>query len=157
MTHPTLSKLARNRENLLALVSDLSEAGLDRRLPDGWTIRETLTHLVNAEEDHCRVAAVIAKGELDRLPKAIDLDAHNAERLLARGHLGRAELFAALAAQRERTLALFGRLSAEQLERSGPHPVLGEMTVGNIFRIIAVHDQLHTREIQAILDGPPPV
>jgi uncharacterized damage-inducible protein DinB len=151
MTHPTLTKLDRNRERLLAAVSDLSEDKLDQHLSDGWTIRETLTHLLNAEEDHCRIGAVIARGERDRLPKTIDIDAFNADRLAARGYLTRAELFDGLAAQRERTRALFNSLSETQLECSGPHPALGEMTVGNIFRVIAVHEQQHTREIETLL------
>ncbi len=152
MIHPTLTKLARSREKLLALVSDLSDDALDQRLPDGWTIRAALTHLLNAEEDHCRIGAVIARGEIERLPPTIDIDAHNAERLAARGHLTRDALLAALAAQRERTIALFNRLTEEQLAQSGPHPALGEMTAGNVFRVIAMHEQMHTREIAALLD-----
>jgi uncharacterized damage-inducible protein DinB len=153
MSDQTLAKLVRNREKLLALVADLADEQLDARLQDGWTIRETLTHVLNAEEDHCKVCAVISKGQLDRLPKSIDLDAHNAESLANRGYLNRADLFAALVAQRERTLALYHSLSVEQLELLGNHPVLGEITVGNIFRWIAVHDSWHVRDIQALLEG----
>jgi uncharacterized protein (TIGR03083 family) len=153
MTHTILTKLARSREKLLALVSDLSDDALDQHLPDGWTIRAALTHLLNAEEDHCRISAVIASGEIDRLPPTIDIDAYNAERLAARGHLTRDDLFAALAAQRERTITLFNRLTEDQLARSGPHPALGEMTAGNIFRVIAMHEQMHTRDIAALLDS----
>jgi uncharacterized protein (TIGR03083 family) len=156
MTHPTVAKLAQNRTKLLGVVSTLSEDELDRRLRDGWTIREMLTHLLNAEEDHCRISAVIARGESDRLPKTIDIDTYNAERLAARGRLDRSELLSALAAQRERTLALFNSLSESQLALSGPHPALGEMTVGNIFRVIAVHEQMHTRDIETALGRASP-
>ena len=156
MTHPTLTRLARSREKLLALISDLSDDALDQRLPDGWTIRAALTHLLNAEEDHCQISAVIASGEIDRLPPTIHIDAYNAERLAARGHLTRDELFAALAAQRERTIMLFNRLTEDQLARSGPHPALGEMTAGDILRVIAIHEQMHTRDIAAALDSATP-
>jgi uncharacterized damage-inducible protein DinB len=152
MTHAILIRLARSREKLLALVSDLSEEALDQRLPDGWTIRSALTHLLNAEEDHCRISAVIASGEIERLPPTVDIDTYNAERLAARGRLSRAELFAALAAQRERTVALFNRLTEDQLTQSGPHPAFGEMTAANVFRIIAVHEQRHMRDIAALLE-----
>ena len=153
MLHPTLTKLAKTREKLLAVVSSLSEDTLDRRSAEGWTVRETLTHLLNAEEDHCRVIAVIARGDSDRLPKNFDLDEHNQRRLTERGHLALAELLDALAAQRQRTDALFNRLSDDQLTLTGPHPALGEMALGDIFRVIAIHEQAHTREIQALLDG----
>jgi uncharacterized protein (TIGR03083 family) len=152
MTHAILTKLARSREKLLALVSDLSEEALDQPLPDGWTIRAALTHLLNAEEDHCRISAVIASGKIERLPSSIDIDTHNAERLATRGRLSRADLLAALAAQRERTIALFNRLTEDQLVRSGPHPTLGEMTAENVLRVIAVHEQMHTRDIAALLE-----
>lgn len=155
MTHPTLTKLARNRERLLDQVSGLPDEKLDLCLSDGWTIRETLTHLLNAEEDHCRVIAVIARGQTDRLPTAFDLDAHNAQRLQERGRLALSDLINGLAAQRERTIALFSRLSETQLALSGPHPALGEMTIGNIFRVIAMHEQIHTRDIQALLGSAP--
>jgi uncharacterized protein (TIGR03083 family) len=152
MTHALLTKLARSREKLLALVSDLSEEALDLPLSDGWTIRAALTHLLNAEEDHCRISAVIASGEIERLPPSIDIDTYNAERLATRGRLNRTELLAALAAQRDRTITLFNRLTEDQLTRSGPHPALGEMTTANVFRVIAVHEQMHTRDIAALLD-----
>jgi len=152
MSQAALDKLSKSREKLLAAVSDLSEDLLDRRLADGWSIRDTLTHLLNAEEDHCRVAAVIADGEQHRLPAQFDLDQHNAGRLAERGRLSRAELLAALDHQRQRTIALFERLSDEQRALVGRHPALGEIAVGDVFRIIAVHDQLHLRDIQAVLN-----
>jgi uncharacterized damage-inducible protein DinB len=152
MTHAVLEKMARSREKLLALVSDLSEETLDRRLADGWTIRETLTHLINSEEDHCQVIAVVAQGETQRLPSDFDLDQHNAGRLAERGRRARAEILAALDQQRQRTVALFNRLSEEQRALVGQHPALGEIAIGDVFRVIAMHDQIHTRDIQAVLN-----
>lgn len=151
MTHPTLSRLAKNREHLLELVGDLPDRALDLRLEDGWSIRQTLTHLVNAEEDHRQVIEVIVAGDLDRLPDQVQLHEHNAARLAERGHLAHDTLLAALHEQREQTIALFTSLSADQLEKNGPHPVVGEMSVGNIFRLIAMHEHTHARDIQAIL------
>jgi hypothetical protein len=90
-------------------------------------------------------------GQLDRLPGSIDVDDHNARRLDDQGHRTHAELLAALADQRARTEDLLKRFSEDELARSGPHPVLGEMTADAIFRILAVHETMHTREIEAIL------
>ena len=114
MTDQILERLARNRARLLESVVELDDDALNQKHtdPDGgtWTIRDVLTHVLNAEEDHCRVAAVIARGELDRLPTEFDLDAHNAQRLNERGYLTRNELFAAINAQRQRTIALYNGL-----------------------------------------------
>jgi uncharacterized damage-inducible protein DinB len=151
MSHPTLDKLAKSREKLLAAVSALPEETLDLHSADGWTIRETLTHLVNSEEDHCRVIAAVVRGEAHRLPSNFDLNQHNAARLAERGHLTRAELFKALDTQRQRTVALFNSLGEDQMALVGTHPALGETTVSNVFRVLAMHEQMHTRDIQAVL------
>jgi uncharacterized damage-inducible protein DinB len=146
-----LETLATKRERLRAVVDGLSEADLDRREGDGWSIREILTHLLNAEEDHCRVIAVVAKGQAHHLPADFALDEHNAQRLAERGHLTGPDLLSALAAQRARTEALFHRLRAEQLDWVAPHPALGDKTLGDIFRVIGLHETMHTREIEALV------
>lgn len=151
MTHPTLDRMAKNRAKLLALVADLDDETLSQSHEDGWTIREVLTHLLNAEEDHCAVAEVIARGDLDRLPVGLELNAHNERRVAERGHLAREALLDALAAQRERTVALFEGMTPEQLDAEGPHPILGDISVNAIFRVIAMHDTLHVRDIKAIV------
>ena len=156
MPHPTLTRLATSRAKLLAAVESLTDDTFDRRLASGWSMRDILTHVLNAEEDHCAVAEAIALGQLDRLPTEFHLDAHNAARLAARGRLSRDALLAALDAQRARTVALFESLTDEQRDLIGPHPVAGEIAVGDIFRVLALHDGLHLRDIQAILnDGDP--
>ncbi len=156
MTHPTLTRLATSRARLLAAVESLADAAFDQQLTGGWSVRDILTHLLNAEEDHCAVAEAIALGQLDRLPTEFHLDAHNASRLAARGHLSRDALLAALNAQRAHTVALFERLTEDQREAVGPHPVLGEIAAGDIFRVLALHDGLHLRDIQAILNANDP-
>ncbi len=151
MPHPTLVKLARSREKLLHVAAGLSESQLDRHSGDGWTIRQILTHLLNAEEDHVNVITVIANNEAHRLPAEVILDEYNARRLDERGHLTLAQLIEALTRQRRQTEALFDTLSEDQLARRGRHPVLGEMSAGDIFRILSIHEQQHTREIEATL------
>lgn len=151
MGHPTLEKLTRDRERLVALVETLSEEELAKSVDDSWTVRDTLTHLANAEEDHCKVIAVAVRGDPERLPQQLDLNDHNARRLQERGVLGRGELLAAMAAQRERTEALFARVKDEHLELPVRHPALGETTVGKIFRIIGIHEKMHLKEIEEAL------
>ena len=152
MAHSIHTKLARNRAKLLDVVATLSEAQLDLRGAEGWSIREMLIHILNAEEDNIRVAAAIAGGRADLIPEAFDLDAHNQRRVAERGTLSRADLLAALAVQRTRTEALLARLSADQLARVGWHPLAGEATVSDVLRFIVLHDPLHLRDIKAILD-----
>lgn len=136
---------------MLAVVEPLTEDDLDRPAAGDWTIRQILSHLVTSEEDHRQVIEVIVRGETDRLPREFALDAHNARRLAELGQLSREALLAALAEQRAQTVALVQHLDEAALAQRGPHPALGEMSVDDIFRIIAVHEQRHLRDIQAAL------
>jgi uncharacterized damage-inducible protein DinB len=149
MQHRTLIKLAKSREKLLA-AADLPDDALDFQPATGWTVRQTLTHLLNSEEDHCRIIVVFARDELHRLPTEFDLNEHNERRVAERGHLTRDELLDALHAQRQRTEDLFNRLDDDQRAKTGPHPALGELSIDAIFRVLAVHEQQHTREIEAV-------
>lgn len=150
MTHATLTRLAQHRDTLLGMVADLPEEALDWRAEEGWSIRQILTHLVNAEEDHRAIIEAVVDGNTDRIPIEFDIDTHNNGRVAGRGHLDKAGLLAGLAAQRELTQDLFERLSEAQLDLLAPHPALGEMSLGNIFRVIAMHEKMHAREIELI-------
>ncbi len=151
MSHKILDKLAKDLSALNTVVEPLSEADLDKQHGDGWTIREILTHLWNAEEDHCRVIATIAKGEHEKLAGDLNLDEHNSIRLNQRGSLSKADILAGLAAQRARTEGLFNRLSEEDLGLEGRHPALGQITIEKIFRVIGIHMKMHLQEIHEAL------
>ena len=151
MAHKTLEKLARDRAALVARVQGLDDAALDAPHGEGWTIRETLTHLLNAEEDHARIIATVVRGDADKLPQELDLDRYNADRIEARGPLELDSLLQGLAAQRARTEALFNRLDPADLDIAFRHPALGDTTVGKLFRIIGLHEKMHLQDIESAL------
>jgi uncharacterized damage-inducible protein DinB len=154
VAYPILEKLTRERESLLVTIKGLEGESLDRRVGEGWTVREVLTHLVNAEEDHCKVIALTVRGDAGRLPGEFSLDDHNAQRLSERGQLSLDQILDALSDQRKRTRDLFERLNEEQLEMPVHHPALGETKVSKIFRIIGLHERMHLKEIvTALQDG----
>ena len=153
MPHPIHTKLARNRAKLLDVLSTLADDQLDQRSAEGWSIREMLTHLLNAEEDNTEVITAIVEGNSDQIPAEFDLDAHNVQRVNEREAMTLDELLVALAAQRERTESLLGGLSEGHLQLTGRHPLAGDSTVNDIFRFIVLHDPLHARDIKAILSA----
>ncbi|HEX8682559.1 MAG TPA: DinB family protein [Ardenticatenaceae bacterium] len=150
MAQPVLDKLAKDREKLLEAVAQVPDHALDQRVGDGWTVREALTHLANAEEDHRSVIEATVGEGTRSVPENFELNEHNRRRVDERGTLSREELLALLDEQRARTEALFGRLSEEQLETEMNHPALGTMAVGKIFRIIGMHERMHAQEIAAV-------
>lgn len=151
MAHKTLEKLARDRAALVERVRDLSDADLDAPHGEGWTIRETLTHLLNAEEDHARIIATVVRGDSDKLPQNLDLDRYNADRIETRGTLPLDALLEGMAAQRARTEALFNRLTPAEMDIAFRHPALGDTTVSKLFRIIGLHEKMHLQDIESAL------
>ncbi|HEX3053660.1 MAG TPA: DinB family protein [Aggregatilineaceae bacterium] len=151
MAQQILVKLAKSRETLLSVITTLNENLLERRSSDGWSIRQILTHLVNAEEDHRQVIEVTLLGRTDLIPREFSLDKHNQQRLHERGSLSYEAIRAGLDEQRRATETLLQSLSDEQLATNVPHPALGNKTVDEIFRVIALHERMHAQEIAALL------
>jgi hypothetical protein len=80
-----------------------------------------------------------------------DLDAWNAAAVAGRAGWTVQQVLADLDAAHQATLAFLAALEGEQLSLPGSHPVLGEVTVGQILRVIALHDNLHRRDIANLL------
>ncbi len=151
MAQQILVKLAKSRETLLSVIAALNENLLERRSSDGWSIRQILIHLVNAEEDHRQVIEVSILGRMDLIPGEFSLDEHNQKRLAERGNLSYAAIRTGLDEQRHATETLLQSLSEEHLAINVPHPALGNKTVDEIFRVIALHERMHAQEIAALL------
>ncbi len=146
-----LVKLNKSREVLLSVIGDLPDDSLDRQSGEGWSIRQMITHLVNAEEDHRAIIEAVLNEQTYRIPTTFVLDEHNQRRLDEKGRLSRADLLAALADQRRQTETLLSHLNEEQLALTAPHPALGTKTVDEIFRVIALHERIHAQEITAVI------
>lgn len=147
-TDEILPKMQATRAELLALVEGLDEAALTRRPPDGgWTVRETLAHLVDAERAHRRFVGAALADQPVRLA-GFDLDRWNAEHVARRAGQSVAEILADLRAEREATLALLPTIPADGWEKRCEHPALGETSVLQVVRIIGIHERMHMKEMR---------
>jgi hypothetical protein len=52
-----------------------------------------------------------------------------------------------LGAGQRATFEFVDELDAEELTITGSHPALGEMNVGQVVRVIGMHDGLHRRDL----------
>jgi uncharacterized damage-inducible protein DinB len=139
------------RAKLLATVEELDAAAWDWRPGDGrWSVRLTLAHVGEAQWSHLEVARRAIAGEPMDLP-GFDLDAWNAAGVAERAAWPVDRILADLDAAQEATLAFLEELDAGQLAVTESHPALGEMSVGQALRIIAVHDGMHRRDIVKLL------
>jgi uncharacterized protein (TIGR03083 family) len=144
-------RLDESRRELLANVAHLEPAGLAAPTANpGWAVHDVLAHLAGAERGHQQVIRALLAG---RAPDGtgFDLDAFNAADVAARQGASLAELLGELASNRSDTLALLETIGPDEWQRSGYHPGGFDTTVEGVFRIIAIHEKRHAKEIRAAL------
>lgn len=141
-----LALLERTPEVLRALLAGLPEGWLKESEGEGhWSPHGVLVHLLHGEQVNWIVRARhILAGErhpfppFDRTALFAESEGESAEALLAR-----------FAAQRQANLAALRAmgLSGADLLRSGQHPELGEVRLGQLLATWATHDLNHLAQI----------
>lgn len=146
-------RLADSRRDLLAAVEEIGSAGATRPTANpGWTVCDVLAHLAGAELGHQRVIRALLAGQPGEID-GFDLDAFNAADVAARRGASLAELLAELDRNRAATLALLDTVSADDWDRAGYHPGGFDTSIEGTFRIIAIHEKRHVKEMRAALQG----
>ena len=118
--------------------------------PPAWTVRDMLAHFLSAEDGLRRIAQDIAAGG-PGAPQGFDIDAYNGAEQARLAGIPPHKLLADLAAAREATLAWVAGLDEADLDRTGHHPALGEITVEAFINAFYGHQLLHMRDLQALL------
>lgn len=112
-----------------------------------WCVKEVLGHLIEAER----------RGFAGRIRIILGADTPVLERwdpaqvAAARKDCARPApaLLEELAAMREESASLVGRLLAADLERAGRHPTVGPLRVGDLLQEWVHHDRNHVRQALA--------
>jgi uncharacterized protein (TIGR03083 family) len=117
-----------------------------------WNVHDLLAHLAGAERGLQATIQRFLRGQ--ELPADFSLDRWNQRQVEKRQEQMVDELLDSLAASRQDTLALLDSLTEEQLAVPGTHPAGIETTVAGIFRIMALHERDHGREIARALGLP---
>jgi uncharacterized damage-inducible protein DinB len=148
-------RLTAARSRLLSAVAGLDDARWDWRPGDGrWSARLTLAHVGSAQWSHLEVARRVVDGQTVDLP-GFDLDAWNDARVAERAGWSVDQIMVDLEAAQQATFSFLDGLDTEQLALTGTHPALGEISVGQVLRVIAVHDSLHRRDLLRLLAEVP--
>jgi uncharacterized protein (TIGR03083 family) len=144
-------RLDESRRELLASVAHVEPAGLAAPTANpGWTVQDVLAHLAGAERGHQQVIRALLAGQSPDVT-GFDLDAFNAADVAARQGASLAELLGELAGNRNDTLALLEAVALADWQRGGYHPGGFDTTVEGVFRIIAIHEKRHAKDIRAAL------
>ncbi len=144
-------RLNDSRRELLAAVEDMGPAEAAAPTASaGWAVRDLLAHLAGAELGHQQVIRALLAGQRAQVD-GFDLDAFNAADVALRRDANLAALLTELASNRAGTLALLNAVGPDDWDRAGYHPGGFDATVEGTFRIIAIHEKRHVKEIRAAL------
>ena len=144
-------RLNDSRRELLAAVEELGPTQAAAPTTNaGWAVRDVLAHLAGAELGHQQVIRSLLAGASPDT-SGFDLDAFNAADVAARRDASLPELLDELAANRSATLAFLDSVGPDDWDRAGYHPGGFDTTVEGTFRIIAIHEKRHVKEIRAAL------
>jgi hypothetical protein len=145
----TLDRLRAFAGRLTSAVEAVGDADL-RRLerPGGWSVLDVVAHLGDLEMVYAVRMRDILAGAGDRtlqpLPQNEWIErVHRRDETLA-------ELLEQFAFHRRMNLALFDRLSEDELSRSGLHPQYGAITPHDIAARLERHDEKHLAQIERI-------
>lgn len=146
-----LARLEGARNALLSTVEMLDEGQLEAETPNpGWTVKDVIAHLASAERGHQQVVRMLLAGQ-DPRPWEFDLDAFNEAQVGLRRTDELAALLIELEINRRDTLALLESVGPDDWDKAGFHPGGFDTTVEGTFRVIAIHERRHLRDIQAAL------
>jgi hypothetical protein len=145
-----LKRLDDEHAALAATVAGLTEEQMAHRFEgsDGWTsVEDVVKHLASGERGMLTVAQRCAAGGEPPSYAGFDLDRWNIRQVEKLKTLTPAEALAQYDAVRQQAKVTLESLSEDQLARPASHPVFGQVTVGGLFRIMAIHEQMHRRDI----------
>ncbi|HVP42037.1 MAG TPA: DinB family protein [Terriglobales bacterium] len=144
-----LAVLAETQEKIPAIAQKLGAEGLQRSYgPGKWTGAQVLAHLADCEIafGH-RVRQIVAEPALPIQPFDENLWAKHYDRVDG------AQAAQTFKAVRGWNLALFRRLTREELERASQHPVRGPEKAATVIRILAGHTLNHLGQLEKIVAG----
>ena len=148
-----VERLEKGGQKALEFFGDLTpqQWGLDL-YSDGaaWTVFEMFAHVVEAEGSLARLVASVAAGG-EGVPVDFDKDRYNESKVQRNTITDPVEMLDLFARRRAESVAVVAALTPEDLQKSGRHPALGEAEVGEMVKVIAVHVQMHIRDVQRVL------
>jgi uncharacterized protein (TIGR03083 family) len=140
-------RITAGRAALDAAIERLGDEEWDRSTTNPeWTGRDLLTHLAIAEPGLLARMRRILEGT-SQLPPGFDLNIYNQRQVGKRKGETVAALRSALGESRGQVLAFLDGLTDEQLDVRGWHASGREVTVANMFEILADHETSHAQDI----------
>jgi uncharacterized damage-inducible protein DinB len=116
---------------------------------DIWTIRNVLSHFVTSERGLLKLFKRIREGG-PGVPDDFSIDHYNARQQEKNKELTPEELLEHFEDVRAHTVRWTSKLSQEDLALEGRHPFMGQVQLGEMLKMIYLHNQLHFRDIRKL-------
>ena len=147
--HALIARLRKGADRATRALARLSGDDWEQVLyagPPAWTVRDMVAHLLSAEDGLRRVGQHVAAGGAGA-PPGLHHDDLNATEQARMAGVPAPQLLRDLATSREATIAWVATLSGADLDRTGRHPALGEITVEAHLQAMYGHGLLHLRDL----------
>jgi hypothetical protein len=154
MTSAWLAKrLEKEGEKVVAYFSALTDEQWGTEVyteGDTWTIRNILAHFVTSERGLLKLFETIRKGG-PGVSDDFSIDYYNARQQEKSRDLAPRELLEQFVGVRAHTVKWTSKLSQEDLALEGRHPFMGQVQLGEMLKMIYLHNQLHFRDIRKLV------
>lgn len=114
---------------------------------DTWTVRNVLAHFVTAERGLHKLFESIREGGLGASDE-FSIDRYNARQQEKAKDLSPTELLEQFTDVRADLAKWVSKLSQEDLVKEGRHPFMGQVQLGEMIKMIYLHNQLHFRDFR---------
>ena len=153
-TDTLAAKLEKGRQKTFEILNALTPEQWQKPLYNDptWQVRHLLAHFVSAERQLLALAQDVADGGLGAQPD-LDINRYNADEQDRLEGLSPPILLDFLDQARRQTIEWIGTLSADQLDKIGRHPVLGDVNVETMIGAIYGHQLIHMRELSKLLES----
>ena len=117
-----------------------------------WQVRHLLAHFGSAERQLLALAQAVAGGG-PGAPPDFDINRFNADEQSRLQGQSPTILLDLLDQARQQTIDWVRRLGADQLDKIGRHPALGDVNVETMITAIYGHQLIHMRELSRLLQS----
>jgi uncharacterized damage-inducible protein DinB len=143
-------KLQSEGRRLVEFFSSLSGAQWEKEVyTEGttWTVRNVLAHFVTAERGFVKLFEQIRQGG-PGASEDFSIDRYNASQQEKTRDWTPQQLLEQFQAVRAEMVQWVRGLTESDLQRIGRHPFLGETTLGEMIKMVYLHNQLHYRDVK---------
>lgn len=146
-------RLADARQHLNTVLDQVGDRWESQVYADGlgWTVRQLVNHLADADKGHNNQVMNIAEG-VNIIPEDFDIERYNRRITEKTADKTAAESRLNLETSRHKLNEWLNALDETKLDQKGRHASLHILTVEQILQVMADHERNHANDIAAVLD-----